>query len=61
MKKQLAVSVVKNVVTVEIICSDAYEARVVADDITERMKAGDGFSLNVKGPPQTGIIETVAR
>jgi hypothetical protein len=60
-KKELGVSVSKNVVTVEIICADAYEAQVVHDDIIERMRSGEGLSLGFEAPKQAGVTEIVKR
>ena len=50
--RQLAVSITFNVVSVEIICSDAYEAEVLFDDLTERARSGEGFSLGALATPK---------
>jgi hypothetical protein len=59
MKLQLAVSVKANVVTLEVILRDAYEAQVYFDDVIGRLQSGDGISLKFDAPPQTGIYETI--
>jgi hypothetical protein len=46
--KKLAVSVLFDTVSVEIICGDEYEAQVLFDDIVERMQSGEGISLGVE-------------
>lgn len=51
--RKVAISVLFDVVKVEIICTDGYEAQVLYDDLIERMKSGDGFSL--------GALPTKAR
>lgn len=44
--KKLAISVLFDTVSVEIICGDAYEAQVLFDDLCERMQAGEGIQLS---------------
>ena len=46
--KQIAVSAEDNTVCVELICSDAYGAQVLSDDITSRLKIDHVLSLIVK-------------
>jgi hypothetical protein len=48
--KKIAVSVLFDVVTVEIICGDAYEAQVLFDDLIQRLQSGEGITLSVKQP-----------
>ncbi len=48
--RKMAISVLFDVVSVEIICGDDYEAQVLYDDITERLQKGDGISLSVRQP-----------
>lgn len=48
--KKMAVSVLFDTVTVEIICGDDYLAQVLYDDIVERMQSGQGISLGLVGP-----------
>jgi hypothetical protein len=43
--KKVAVSVVFDIVKIEVICGDDYEAQVLYDDICDRMKAGEGITL----------------
>jgi hypothetical protein len=50
--RKIAVSIKFDVVSVEIICGDLYEAEVLYDDIIERLKSGEGVSLSVKQPEQ---------
>jgi hypothetical protein len=49
--KKLAISIMFNTVSVEIICDDSYEAEVLYDDLIERAKLGEGFSLSVLAKP----------
>lgn len=46
--KKLAISVLFNTVSVEIICADGYEAQVLYDDLVERMQSGEGICLSAK-------------
>jgi hypothetical protein len=34
-----------DIVKIEVICGDNYEAQVLYDDICDRMKAGEGITL----------------
>ena len=45
--KRLNISVLFNVVRIEIACGDDYEAQVLYDDIAETVQAGGSFALNV--------------
>ena len=47
--KKLAVSVKFDVVQLEIICGDDYEAQVLFDDLIDRLRDGEGISLNILG------------
>jgi hypothetical protein len=54
--KKTAISVMFDVVTIEIHCGgDEYLARVLYDDLIERMRSGEGISLGLK--PKTPITE----
>jgi len=46
--KQIAISAEDQVVVVELICSDAYGAQVLSDDIISRLKCDHVLSLIVK-------------
>ena len=46
--KKVAISVMFDVVKVEVICGDEYLAQVLYDDLIERMRSGEGISLGVK-------------
>jgi hypothetical protein len=46
--KQIAVGTEGRTVCVELICSDAYGAQVLSDDITSRLKTDRVFSLICK-------------
>jgi hypothetical protein len=52
--KKLAISVMFDVVGVEIHCGDEYEAQVLYDDLIERMRSGEGFSLGAKPKEKSG-------
>lgn len=45
--RKVAISVLFNVVRIELICGDDYAAQVLYDDLTERLQAGDGISLSL--------------
>ena len=51
--RKLAVSVRFDVVTVEVICGDLYEAQVLYDDLIERLRSGEGITLSVQQPDKT--------
>ena len=50
--KKLAVSVLFDVVTLEIICGDDYEAQVLFDDLIDRLRKGEGIMLGVGQDPE---------
>lgn len=50
--RKLAVSVLFDTVSIEVICGDEYEAQVLYDDIIERMQSGEGISLGVVPKPE---------
>ena len=54
LNKKLAVSVLFDVVKIEVICGDDYEAQVLYDDLIERLQAGEGISLSVERKPAEG-------
>ncbi len=43
--KRINISVLFDVLRIEIACGDDYEAQVVFDDIAETLEAGGGFTL----------------
>jgi hypothetical protein len=45
--KRLAISIQDDVVSIEILCDGDYEAEVLYDDLIERARSGEGFSLGV--------------
>ena len=51
--KKLGVSVLFDVVKIEIICGDDYEAQVTYDDILDRLKRGEGLTLSFQQPVVT--------
>jgi hypothetical protein len=56
--KKLAVGILFDTVTIDIICGNEYLAQVFYKDITERLQAGQGIELGI-GPaaptsPDTG-------
>lgn len=57
--RKVAVSVLFDIVKIEVICGDFYEAQVLYDDLIERLQAGEGISLSLAQssplpPPNTG-------
>jgi hypothetical protein len=46
--RKVAISVLFDTVSVELICGDDYAAQVLYDDIVERMQSGQGIYLNAK-------------
>lgn len=44
---QCAIDIQGNKVIIEVVCRDVYEAEVLFDDLTERMRSGDGISLGI--------------
>ena len=49
--KKLGVSVLFDVVKIEIICGDDYEAQVTYDDILDRLRRGEGLKLSFEQAP----------
>lgn len=45
--RKTAISIFGGTVTIEVICGDDYEAEVLYDDLIERIKSGQGFSLGI--------------
>jgi hypothetical protein len=45
--KQVAISVMFDIVKIEIICGDDYAAQVLYDDLVERLGAGQGITLGL--------------
>lgn len=59
--RQIAISVLMDVVTIEVICGDNYEAQVLYDDLVDRLRSGEGMTLSarpVAPTPPTGKGET---
>lgn len=49
-KGQVVVSVIFDIVKVEIHCGDEYEAQSAYDEIIERLRAGEGLTLGLSQP-----------
>lgn len=49
--KKIAVSIMFDTVSVELICGDEYLANVLYDDLIERLKSGQGITLSVDAKP----------
>ncbi|MBR0871171.1 hypothetical protein JQ633_12440 [Bradyrhizobium tropiciagri] len=49
--KSIAVSVKRETVLIELICTDAYGAQVLCEDIQSRLTSGRGLSLAVDAEP----------
>lgn len=45
--QKLAVSILMDTVTIEIICGDAYAAEVLYDDLVDRLRSGEGITLSL--------------
>ena len=45
--KKTVIGVRFDIVSIEIHCGDEYEAQVLYDDLIERSRSGEGFSLGV--------------
>lgn len=54
---KIAISVLFDTVTVELICGDEYAAQVTYDDIVDRLHRGEGLTLSVKQALQTKEVE----
>lgn len=50
--KQIAVATTGKTVCVELICANAYDAQIVSDDITSRLKIDKVFSLVCQVGPE---------
>lgn len=48
--KKMAIGVLFDTVTTEIICGDDYAAQILYDDIVERVQSGQVVSLSLGGP-----------
>ena len=46
MNRKVTLSVLLDIVRIEIRCSDNYEAQVLYDDLMERMKSGEEFAIS---------------
>lgn len=46
--QKIGISVLFDVVHVELICGDEYAAQVLYDDMVDRLKAGEGLTLAVE-------------
>lgn len=55
--RKLAVSVLFDTVSIEVICGDDYEAQVLYDDLIERLQAGENITLSVTLPPALATPE----
>jgi hypothetical protein len=44
--RQMAIDIKDKTVTLSVSCSDAYEARVLHDDLIDRLKAGETIELS---------------
>lgn len=49
--KKVAVSVLFDTVTIEIICGDDYMAQVLYDDLLDRLRRGEGITVSMAQPP----------
>jgi hypothetical protein len=45
-RRQMAIEIKDKTVTLSVSCSDAYEARVLHDDLIDRLKAGETIDLS---------------
>ena len=57
--KKVAISVMFDVVKIEIMVGDDYEAQVIYDDLIERMRSGEGISLGVLPKEKSGPTEAI--
>ena len=46
--KKVLISVMFDVVSIQISCDDEYMAQVLYDDLVDRMKSGDGVAIRCK-------------
>lgn len=49
--KKVAVSVLFDTVTIEIICGDDYMAQVLYDDLIDKLRRGEGITISLAQPP----------
>lgn len=49
--RKVAVSVLFDVVSIELICGDDYAAQVLYDDLIDRLQSGEGIRLSVDARP----------
>jgi hypothetical protein len=54
--KKIAVSVMFDTVSIEIMCGDGYDAQVLYEDITDRLRDGETISLTF--PPLKAKTES---
>jgi hypothetical protein len=45
--QKVAISVQFDMVTIELICGDAYAAQVLYDDLIDRLRCGEGITLSM--------------
>lgn len=50
---EVTLDIADNVVVIELVCTDAYAARLLFEDIAERIN-GDGLLLKLRGMRKTG-------
>lgn len=53
--RKIQIGILFDTVTLSIHCGSEYEAEVFYDDLIERMKAGEGFSIAVPAPHKEGV------
>lgn len=53
--KKVVVSVMFDTVSIQIICGDGYDAQVLYEDISDRLRDGEGVTLSL--PQKSVIIE----
>lgn len=49
----VALSIRADIVTIEMQCGDRYAARVLHDDLLDRLRSGEGVVLSLQQPPST--------
>ena len=54
---KIAVSVIFDVVHIELICGDQYVAQVLLDDLVDRLKSGEGITLSLEQKPAKALQE----
>ena len=50
-RRQMAIDIAGQTVTLKVICTDAYEARVLHDDLIGRLKDGETIELSFTPAP----------